>query len=199
MRDSPLPLTGGNGEDGRLGRYVPVERIDGAPLRQVPGAAGDGPSLRLCSRVLLLDPDNRILLLQRSDPADPGSRWWELPGGRIEDGETAQDTARRELAEETGFLIGQLGPCLWVREVSYPWHGGQQRKREAAYLAFTPRAGPQREPALSATEQSAVLSSRWWTPAELTATSDQLRPPALPALLDSVLTGRWHTTLELTE
>jgi ADP-ribose pyrophosphatase len=37
----------------------------------------------------------------------------ELPGGRIEPGETPRTTARRELEEETGFRPGSLSPLGW--------------------------------------------------------------------------------------
>jgi 8-oxo-dGTP pyrophosphatase MutT (NUDIX family) len=62
---------------------------------QVPvGAAG----------VLLLAPDGRVLLCRR---VDAGHRW-SVPGGKIEEGETAEDAARRETAEETGFTPAEL-------------------------------------------------------------------------------------------
>lgn len=49
--------------------------------------------------ILFRDPSRRLLLLRRADGAFPGT--WALPGGKIEPGETAEQAARRETAEET--------------------------------------------------------------------------------------------------
>jgi 8-oxo-dGTP diphosphatase len=35
---------------------------------------------------------------------------WELPGGKIEVGETPESAARREVAEETGIVLGSVEP-----------------------------------------------------------------------------------------
>ena len=73
---------------------------------------------------VLLDDYGRLLLLHRS--ADESSRW-ELPGGKVELGETAEETAIREANEELGVnirLIGMLGIGEFEqdeREYRYTW------------------------------------------------------------------------------
>lgn len=47
--------------------------------------------------------DGRILLIQRGNPPQQGR--WTLPGGKVEAGESLQQAVRREVAEETGYLI----------------------------------------------------------------------------------------------
>lgn len=51
----------------------------------------------------VFDADNRLLLQQRSDTGE-----WGLPGGFMELDETVQDTARREVLEETGLQLKEL-------------------------------------------------------------------------------------------
>lgn len=57
--------------------------------------------------VLFQTPDGRVLTLRRTDEG----HYWSLPGGRVEEGETEEDAARREVEEETGrHYAGPLKP-----------------------------------------------------------------------------------------
>jgi ADP-ribose pyrophosphatase YjhB (NUDIX family) len=49
---------------------------------------------------------NTVLLIKRGRPPAQGA--WSLPGGAQRLGETAEQAARRELAEETGLTVGAL-------------------------------------------------------------------------------------------
>lgn len=48
-------------------------------------------------------PQNKILLIKRSTPPFVG--YWALPGGRVDPGETVEQTIVREVKEETGLDI----------------------------------------------------------------------------------------------
>ena len=59
------------------------------------------------SGTVVHDPDRGILLLWRHRFTT--DTWgWEIPAGRIDDGETPEEAARREALEETGWRPGPL-------------------------------------------------------------------------------------------
>lgn len=57
-------------------------------------------SLKPATAVALFNKDNEILLLKRKD-----SKNWTMPGGTLEFGENLIDCAKREVLEETGYII----------------------------------------------------------------------------------------------
>ncbi|KCZ87346.1 NUDIX domain-containing protein [Hyphomonas johnsonii] len=55
----------------------------------------------------IFDESGRLLLIQRLREPEAGA--WGLPGGKIDFGEPARETARREVAEELGIEIAITG------------------------------------------------------------------------------------------
>ena len=70
-----------------------------------PVAPADRPhKTRRGVRVVVTD-GTHVLLFADTDPGVPGSRWWVTPGGGMDPGETEEQTALRELEEETGLVL----------------------------------------------------------------------------------------------
>ncbi|MFD7918603.1 NUDIX hydrolase [Streptomyces sp. NPDC059740] len=141
---------------------------------------------RRVSRVVLLDPADRILLLHGYEPEDPTLTWWFTPGGGLEGEETREAAAIREVAEETGITDFTLGPVLWRRECSFPFDGRRWYQDEWYYLG---RTGTTRTDASGQTEleRRSVSGLRWWTAAELTATRETVYPTRLAELLRALI------------
>lgn len=69
-----------------------------------------GPKpILLVAACALVDTDGRILLAQRPEGKSLAGLW-EFPGGKVETGETPEETLVRELEEELG-IITRI-PCL---------------------------------------------------------------------------------------
>jgi 8-oxo-dGTP pyrophosphatase MutT (NUDIX family) len=142
------------------------------------------PLVRPGVRVLLIDADERVLLF--AGIAKDGSRFWYPPGGGIAPGETPQETARREVREETGLPDIELSGEFGRRRHILAWGGVTYDLRERWFLA---RVAPFQSDLSGITdvEQAIIVDQRWWTIAEMHATSDCLVPANLAALVHSLL------------
>lgn len=76
---------------------------------------------RLVVAAVIRGGDGRVLLARRP----PGSHLeglWEFPGGRVEDGETAEAALARELDEELGVTVSIAEP------LTFAWHRDATRE-----------------------------------------------------------------------
>jgi 8-oxo-dGTP diphosphatase len=81
---------------------------------------------------ILLDEEDRIGLLHRNKK---GVTQWELPGGKVETGESSEEAAVRELYEELGMIVtieralGSMGFTSSDEEFHYTWFLGNVPQR----------------------------------------------------------------------
>jgi len=142
---------------------------------------------RTTARVVLVDAEGRTLLLCGGDPSRPeGGQWWFTPGGGIEQGETVQDAARREVLEETGIAISDLGEVVLRQRIEYDFAGALVRQDEQFFVVQVPGVHPDEMSDVGWTdlERRSVVGCRWWSVSELGSTTETVYPLGLADLLD---------------
>ncbi len=140
---------------------------------------------RLTSRVLLFDREGRILLFLTIAPDTTGVARWLTPGGGVDPGETHHEAAVRELEEETGLVIPNLGEPVWSHDFDVTWDAADHDTGHAEFYTATVDAFEPSKDQWTDEERVDVLESRWWTIAELAATDDQYEPVELVELVRS--------------
>jgi ADP-ribose pyrophosphatase YjhB (NUDIX family) len=142
------------------------------------------PDVRPTVRVLLIAHDGeatKVLLLKAIDG------YWFPPGGGLEPGETYEQAAHRELAEETGVTTLELGPHIWNRRDVFEWRGGLLDVRERWYLTLVRDVFDLDVAGWTPEEREDIVDHRWWSLDELATTSEPLVPRALATLVRDLL------------
>jgi 8-oxo-dGTP pyrophosphatase MutT (NUDIX family) len=140
---------------------------------------------RLTVKLLLLDEQDRLLLIHSHDPRSGLESWYPVGGG-IEPGETVQQAAAREAAEETGLVELPVGAPVWTREHTYSFDGREVEVHEE-WLLHRVRHFDPAPAALSEYESRTIRGFRWWSTADLATTTDTVFPPRLAYRLGSLL------------
>ena len=169
---------------------------------QGPGRTRETAIVRPGARVILLDAEDRVLLIR----SEWDGRWlWFTPGGALDGDETAEACARREMSEETGLEADEAtwGPCVWRRRWVWYWakRDTWYDTREDFFVARLDRPGPPIDTQGADDEEILALGeARWWRLEDLRASAEPTSPVRLATLLEPVIDGDYpDPPLEIAE
>lgn len=142
---------------------------------------------RRTARVVLIDPDGRVLLLHDSDPfLAPRPTFWITVGGALDPGESVLDAAVREVREETGLRLAASdirGPVA-ERFVVHGYSDRVVEQTETFFVAAVPHFEIDQS-GLMPDELESHLGFHWWTLDELAHTGEAIWPTDLVKLIEA--------------
>jgi len=140
---------------------------------------------RPSARLLLLNSSGGILLfrfIHRNGPLS-GQDYWATPGGGVEDGETFEQAAIRELEEETGIRVEGVGSEAARREFVLQLPDGEHVMADERFFLVKSQDACLSRNGLTAQEAEIMADHRWWSEDELAQTSATVWPENLLEML----------------
>ena len=128
----------------------------------------EGSRVRPGVRVVVLDPDDRVLLFRVSDTDGGPATWWEAPGGGRHAGEPPAVAAARELAEEVGTHVGAPVALGESHTHQTRLRGAWLTKVEDLFAVRVTDTAVD-PTGWTAAEHRDIVTHRWWTRDELAA------------------------------
>lgn len=149
-------------------------------------------------KVLLLNDAKELLLIYADHPSTTTvdgiyhGPFWLNVGGEIEQGETLQEAAIREVFEETGIRKEQvaLGPVVWFGEFDLLLAGRLTRLKPRFIVAKTSETNVSFQNITKA-EKTFMKKAAWFSLDQITNSSDIIYPIVLPQYLPDILKGKY--------
>ena len=142
---------------------------------------------RLSARLLIVNDAGRLLLFRFVYKTGPlaGQDFWATPGGGVEDGEAFEQTAVRELAEETGLQRNSVGPEVARREFLQQLPDGERVMADERYFLVRVTDESLSRTNWTALEREVMVEHRWWSREELARTEATVWPEKLLEMLEA--------------
>lgn len=143
---------------------------------------------RLSARFLILDHAGRVLLFRFVYKRGPlaGQDFWGTPGGGVEDGETLEQAALRELVEETGLRRDSVGPEVARREVALQLPDGEHVVQDERFFVVRVTDNALSKDDWTDLEREVMVEHRWWSLDELSQTEATVWPENLRAMIEAL-------------
>ena len=116
---------------------IVAEQID---MSVVPGDVRDHRGRRLDGRMVGVAGGAAFLLCRRAGRLNRHAGQWALPGGRVDDGESALEAAVREVDEEVGIRVDRESVLGWLDD--YPTRSGYVITPVVVWAGADPRIRP---------------------------------------------------------
>jgi ADP-ribose pyrophosphatase YjhB (NUDIX family) len=141
---------------------------------------------RPSSRLLITTPKQRVLLFRfvHKTGALAGKAYWATPGGGVEDGETFEDAAIRELREETGIREARISALAGQRDVPLQLPDGEHVLAVERYFVVNTDTEALSRDGWTPQEKEVMADHKWWGREELSTTNETVYPEGLIAMLD---------------
>jgi 8-oxo-dGTP pyrophosphatase MutT (NUDIX family) len=157
------------------------------PWPPFPQARMHNPTVRKreSARLLVVDTLKRTLLFHfvHQRGALAGRTYWATPGGGVENGETFEQAACRELREETGIVRSEVGSQVAERTFQMQLPDGEYVIADERYFLVAVADANISKARWTVMENEVVTDFRWWIPDELAATSEIIYPEDLTSIL----------------
>lgn len=138
---------------------------------------------RRSAKVLVVDEHGCVLLFRGRDPFGQASgTWWFPPGGGVEGDETDEEAAIRELREETGLHVADVGPPIGTRRATFEFGDDVLDSDEVYFFIHVERFNLD-DSGWTDVEREVVLEHRWWSLADIERTTERVFPEQLTTLL----------------
>lgn len=150
-----------------------------------------GLRTRSAARVILVDEQDRVLLVRGHDADEPTRHWWFTVGGGIDPGESSREAAVREVFEESGLRLSVeelVGPVV-TRSAIFDFARESCLQHEEFFFARVTHDGTLVRDGWTEIEAGFIDEMAWTTTADLRSTEDEVFPRELADIVDGLLGG----------
>jgi 8-oxo-dGTP pyrophosphatase MutT (NUDIX family) len=147
---------------------------------------------RPSSRLLVINRHHHLLLFRFEHKAGPlgGQAFWATPGGALDEGESYEEAAHRELFEEVGLKVEDVGRQVAQRTARFAVPSGALVVADERYFLIQLDELAVSNANWTQLEHEVMTAHHWWSQSELQRTSEQIWPEDLEGIL--IDAGIWR-------